>query len=90
MSSSIFTYLRILLVSTKDDNLVEKTLSEIDNYLEDFFLKFVDHDSIHWKNELSFRKFSSLDRFDLFNFFLRSLIRFKFYSNELSSIFKIV
>jgi hypothetical protein len=36
------------------------------HYFEEFLLlKFIDHDSIHQKNELSFKKFSNLNRFRL-------------------------
>ncbi len=40
------------------------------HYLEEFFfLKFINHDLIHQKNELSFKKFNDFNCFRFFHFF---------------------
>ncbi len=53
------------------------------HYFEEFFfLKFIDHDSIHQRSELSFRKFNSFDRFRLLDFFKKF--------DSLSFLFKLI
>jgi hypothetical protein len=53
------------------------------HYFEKFlFLKFIDHDSIHQKSELNFKKFSNLDRFRLLDLFKKF--------DSLSFLFKLI
>jgi hypothetical protein len=53
------------------------------HYFEEFlFLKFIDHDSIHQRNQLSLRKFSNLDRFRFLDLFKKF--------DSLSFLFKLI